>query len=202
MIMFTYLENSNDLGKDNEWYNWTLAKIKRDSIGTGSGYGDLGENSDFYALWRNADFYETKYLTYTKGNKTLTAYGYLKQLELQTTGASSTWENNQRRKALNSMKKMLALWESKRRIEIPLEIEAERLENIRLTEEQRLLDLSIKSQELESFYEIDESSKIESIPSIESVESIDSMPKQIPLETASPILLVLGIGLVSYYLLK
>lgn len=95
-------------------------------------------------------------------------------------------------------------------------IETERLrifEEKRLAdiEEKRLLDLSIKSQELESFYEIDESSKVESIPSadsiesissIDSVNSIDSMPKQIPLETVTPVLVVLGIGLVSYYLLK
>ena len=73
------------------------------------------------------------------------------------------------------------------------DIEEKRLADIK---EKRLLDLSIKSQELESFYEIDESSKVESIP------SIDSMSKQIPLETTAPILLILGIGLVSYYLLK
>jgi hypothetical protein len=74
--------------------------------------------------------------------------------------------------------------------------------------EKKLLE---KSQELESFYEIDESSKVESIPSadsiesissIDSVNSINSMPKQIPLETVTPVLAVLGIGLVSYYLLK
>ena len=104
-------------------------------------------------------------------------------------------------------------------------IETERLrifEEKRLAdiEEKRLLDLSIKSQELESFYEIDEiqnikpfvtipiiefipsADSIESISSIDSVNSIDSMPKQIPLETVTPVLVVLGIGLVSYYLLK
>ena len=76
-------------------------------------------------------------------------------------------------------------------------------------EESRYLELLKQNyDELESFYEIDESSKVESIPSLESIESIqsvdsiDSMSKQIPLETATPILLVLGIGLVSYYLLK
>ena len=69
-------------------------------------------------------------------------------------------------------------------------------------EEKRLSDLSNKSQELESFYELDDLAKVESIPSIVSVNSIDSMPKQIPLETTAPILLILGIGLVSYYLLK
>jgi hypothetical protein len=85
--------------------------------------------------------------------------------------------------------------------------------------EKRLLDLSIKSQELESFYELDlprpesipsiESieiipsiESIEIIPSADSVDSIDSMSKQIPLETFTPVLAVLGIGLVSYYLLK
>ena len=64
------------------------------------------------------------------------------------------------------------------------------------------LNLFSQKEDLDSFYEIDESSKVESIPSIVSVNSIDSMPKQIPLETTTPILLILGVGLVSYYLLK
>jgi len=97
----------------------------------------------------------------------------------------------------NIEEKRLADIEEKRLADIEekrlADIEEKRLADIK---EKRLLDLSIKSQELESFYEIDESSKVESIP------SIDSMSKQIPLETTAPILLILGIGLVSYYLLK
>lgn len=76
-------------------------------------------------------------------------------------------------------------------------------------EESRLLQLLNQDyEELENFYETDDLPKLESIPvpeiipSIESIESIDSMSKQIPLETTAPILLILGVGLVSYYLLK
>tara|TARA_R110002126_G_scaffold271931_1_gene416024 strand:- start:276 stop:1112 length:837 start_codon:yes stop_codon:yes gene_type:complete len=69
--------------------------------------------------------------------------------------------------------------------------------------ESRLVELLNQDfDELENFYKIDESPLVESIPSIDSLDSLDSMPKQIPLETVTPVLAVLGIGLVSYYLLK
>ena len=68
--------------------------------------------------------------------------------------------------------------------------------------ESRMLELLNQDyQELENFYELD-LPQVESIPSVDSVDSIDSMTKQIPLETVTPVLAVLGIGLVSYYLLK
>ena len=86
-----------------------------------------------------------------------------------------------------------------------LDIENKRLLDI---ENKRLLDLSIQSQELESFYELQEIKKSEKIEPIENKEIEKTIPipitenKEIPLETTAPILAVLGIGLVSYYLLK
>jgi hypothetical protein len=59
-------------------------------------------------------------------------------------------------------------------------------------------------QELESYglVEVPKQELLFIPETYESINSIDSMSKQIPLETVTPVLVVLGIGLVSYYLLK
>tara|TARA_B110000495_G_scaffold190891_1_gene193465 strand:- start:795 stop:1571 length:777 start_codon:yes stop_codon:yes gene_type:complete len=77
-----------------------------------------------------------------------------------------------------------------------------------IAEEKRLIELEKKSQELESFYELQEIKKSEKIEPTENKEIEKTIPvpitenKEIALETTAPILAVLGIGLVSYYLLK
>ena len=250
-IKFTYLMRSENLEKENEWYTWGLKNVKG---------------------LRNANQY-LNFMDITKYQKNATAFWYLGFLKYQNTigkgniisleftpedifslgftpediGDSLTI--HERKDIIQSMEKMLKSWETKRRIEIPIEIENKRLFEIQLQENKRLSNLEIKrisdledkrledirlkklvsdkllldeirfssyqvgesrmlellSQdytELQNFYEIDKSSKVESIPSVDSVNSIDSMPKQIPLETVTPVLAVLGIGLVSYYLLK
>jgi len=93
--------------------------------------------------------------------------------------------------------------------------EEKRLIDLRIKEEkikeEKLLNLSNLSEELESFYEIEpleqfiEPEKLEtleSIISLETNENKENIEKPISLETTAPILAVLGIGLVSYYLLK
>tara|TARA_R110000787_G_scaffold110299_1_gene219017 strand:+ start:96 stop:653 length:558 start_codon:yes stop_codon:yes gene_type:complete len=127
-----------NLTNSNEWYNWTLAKIKKDSFGT-------GENSDFYALWRNADKY-SNFLRKTKLPNPEKAYQYMIQMEKNLIGADTSWNNNEDRKALNSMKKMLKLWENKRHIETQKE-EAERLIE---EEEEKLLQIELENQRLQN----------------------------------------------------
>ena len=122
-----------NLTNSNEWYNWTLAKIKKDSFGT-------GENSDFYAIWRNADVY-SNFLRKTRLPNPEKAYQYMIQMEKNLIGADTSWKNNEARKALNSMKKMLKLWENKRHIETQKE------GNERLIEEEKRLQ-QIKDQEI------------------------------------------------------
>ena len=99
--------------------------------------------------------------------------------------------------------KRLADIETERLRVIEAEKENQRMAivNRDLNTEFRLSQLNLISQkeDLDSFYEIDKSSKVESIPSI---NDIDSIKKETPLETTAPIFLILGVGLVSYYLLK
>jgi len=118
--------NSNylaNLTNSNEWYNWSITKAKESS----NGY--YGENSDFYALWRNADRYENYYLRYTKRDAS-TAYVYMLNLEKSMLGVPSGIRNEER-KELNSLKKLLKLWENKRHIEIQKE------EDKRIIEEEK-----------------------------------------------------------------
>ena len=90
-------------------------------------------------------------------------------------------------------------------------------EYLEYIEKQRLLDLSNQSKELESFYDFDALTENNKLPkeyqktfspeiNADIIEEIVKVPntenKEIPLETTAPILLILGIGLVSYYLLK
>tara|TARA_B110000495_G_C22940256_1_gene550081 strand:- start:392 stop:1003 length:612 start_codon:yes stop_codon:yes gene_type:complete len=93
---------------------------------------------------------------------------------------------------------------------LKLEKEKQDEENLRLNTEFRLglekaltekqNEILIQSDELESFYEFDPVKENKEIQ--ETVKVPITENKEIPLETTAPILAVLGIGLVSYYLLK
>ena len=76
----------------------------------------------------------------------------------------------------------------------------EKILDLKKEEEKRLSDLLIQSDELESFYEFDPITENKEIIESITVPAIEN--KEIPLETVTPVLVVLGIGLVSYYLLK
>ena len=147
----SYLHN---LKTSNEWYDWVLVKVRKDSIGTGGRNNDYGENSSYYASWREAHQF------HSQGSGR--AIEYLKELDM-TLDARPIPRHNQgdtkESDAFNTMKKMLLLWESKRRIEIPIE-EAQRviqekenliLENQRieqLEEEERLLQIQLENQRI------------------------------------------------------
>ena len=127
----SYLDNLNT---SNEWYDWVLAKVRKDSIGTGGIGSEFGENSSYYSSWRMAHLFQKE----GSGN----AIRYLKQLDIVLDARPIARHNQGQTKendAFNTMKKMLLLWESKRRIEIPIE-EAQRViqekENQRLQEKE------------------------------------------------------------------
>tara|TARA_R110002051_G_scaffold184838_1_gene254064 strand:- start:113 stop:820 length:708 start_codon:yes stop_codon:yes gene_type:complete len=131
----SYLHN---LKTSNEWYDWVLVKVRKDSIGTGGRNNDYGENSSYYASWREAHQF------HSQGSGR--AIEYLKELDMTLDSRPIPRHNQPSTKesdAFNTMKKMLLLWENKRRIEIPIE-ESQRV--IQENENQKLQE--IKNQEI------------------------------------------------------
>ena len=218
-ITFTYPNHVNDikeLEKANEWYSWGLKNV------TGL---------------KNANMY-SKFISTTRTSKTSTAHWYLSFLKYQNTirPIQKISEYNERADAISSMEKMKAQWEAKRRIEIPIEIENKRLEDIRLEKERisetkRLQDLENKRladiekarlsklqndklilEGLKSnYFQVSEARYFElfnqdysDLQNFTDSNVIETKPieETTPIKNTASIMLVLGIGLVSYYLLK
>lgn len=231
-ITFTYPNHVNgnpngtaykkELEKANEWYSWGLKNV------TGL---------------KNANMYN-KFISTTRTSKTSTAHWYLSFLKNQNTirPIQKIWEYNERADAISSMEKMKVQWEAKRRIEIPIEIENKRLEDIRLEKERisetkRLEDLENKRlSDIEkarlsklqndklileglksNYFQVSESRYFElfnqdysdlenftdyDVIKTKPIEETKPIEKTKPIATTASVLLVLGIGLVSYYLLK
>lgn len=191
----------------------------------------------------------SKFISTTRTSKTSTAHWYLSFLKYQNTirPIQKIWEYNERTDAISSMEKMKAQWEAKRRIEIPIEMENKRLEDIRLEKERisetkKLQDLENKRlSDIEKarlsklqndkllldeirfnpYFQVDESrylellkqdySDLETFTDSDVMEENNKLQVQQrtfspietkPIETTAPIFLILGVGLVSYYLLK
>ena len=89
-LMYQSNVDPSNMQEANKWYNWAL------QIAINSG--------DYEALWRNADKYQK---TNFRTSPQMTAYGYIKELE----GQSSN--KNEKRETITTMKKMLKMWESK-----------------------------------------------------------------------------------------
>lgn len=236
-IEFTYLMRSENLEKENEWYTWGLKNVK--GLRNANQYLNFMDITKYQK--NATAFWYLGFLKYqnTINKGTLSQIFERKDTIQSMEKMLKSWEEKRRIEIPQAIENKrlfeMELQENKRLSNLEIkrlsDLEDKRLEDIRLKKlasdklllqeirfsgyqvgESRMLELLNQDYtELENFYEIDESSKVESIPSIDSIESIpsiesiegiDSMSKQIPLETVTPVLAVLGIGLVSYYLLK
>jgi len=153
------------------------------------------------------------YFTYRRisrcGNKCLERDAYLEKLKNDNSPKARKAFNyyNRIKKAHTEFYREIKEKEEKERL-IQSQLEKERLEK----------EIKNQSNELDSFYDFDKTVKeidddiqsldsnegIESIESIQSVDSVegmngnDSMSKQIPLEKITPVMLLLGAGIVVY----
>tara|TARA_R110000851_G_scaffold108918_2_gene230672 strand:- start:184 stop:804 length:621 start_codon:yes stop_codon:yes gene_type:complete len=96
--------------------------------------------------------------------------------------------------------RLLEIKKQEEKILLEIKKQEEKILDSKKQEEKTLSDLLIQSDELESFYEFDPITENKEIIESITVPAIEN--KEIPLETVTPVLVVLGIGLVSYYLLK
>ncbi len=111
--------NASDSKYDNDWYFWGLENI-------GGSQGGM--------------YQSFAYATRTTEMSARTYISWLKSVILMGDNGKP-WETNNRKDAVKTMEKWLVLWDEKRAIEIPIELEAKRIEDIRIAEEKRLQDI-------------------------------------------------------------